>query len=76
MNKQKARGLLRLKLNGIFSPFKFYGLDVLIPGAVEETMQAVEEYEREILNTKICEDFMIKKEVMPMPPWRDKFKEG
>lgn len=40
----KAVGQLRLQLNGVFVPFKVYGLDVFVPGAIAEVV-------------KLCEDF-------------------
>ena len=36
MTKQKAEGLLRLKLNNIMEPFHFYGLQDIIPEAIDE----------------------------------------
>jgi len=48
MDKQKARGLLKLKINGIFSPFRVYGLDIYIPGAIAEIIRAIDEYEERI----------------------------
>jgi len=39
---QKAKGQLRLQLNDTLKCFKIYGLDVLIPGAVEEIMELAE----------------------------------
>ncbi len=41
---KKAVGQLRLQLSAVFSPFSVYGLDVLIPNAVDEAV-------------KLCEDF-------------------
>jgi len=41
---QKAVGQLRLQLNGIYSVFASYGMQVYIPQAIEETV-------------KLCEDF-------------------
>lgn len=40
----KAVGQLRLQLNGVMSPFRFYGQDVFVGQAVEEII-------------KLCEDF-------------------
>ena len=48
MDKEKARGILRLKVNGIFSPFRVYGLDAFIPGAVDEIIKVIDEYEERI----------------------------
>ena len=40
----KCKGQLRLQLGGVFEPFNCYGLNVYIPGAIEEIV-------------KLCEDF-------------------
>lgn len=40
----KARGQLRLQLNAVFEPFKIYGLDVFIHGAIEETLKLAEDF--------------------------------
>lgn len=45
--EEKAIGQFRLQLNGVFTPFRVYGLDVFIPGAVDETIQlALQLHER------------------------------
>ena len=44
MNKEKAQGLLRLRLNGILSPFNLYGMSVYFPQVVNEIVEAAEEY--------------------------------
>ena len=36
---QKAEGQLRLGLNGVFNPFNYYGLNILVPGAIDEVTQ-------------------------------------
>jgi len=41
---QKAIGQLRLQLNGVFQPFQAYGLNVFIPGAIEETIKLAEDF--------------------------------
>lgn len=41
---RKAVGQLRLQLNGVFDPFRLYGLDIFIPGAVEETLKLAEDF--------------------------------
>lgn len=33
---QKAIGQLRLQLGVVFRPFQLYGLDIFIPGAIDE----------------------------------------
>lgn len=40
----KAIGQLKLQLNDVFSPFRIYGLDILIPGAIEEIMELAEKF--------------------------------
>ena len=41
---QKAKGQLRLALNDVFSPFKIHGLDILIPGAIEEVLELADKF--------------------------------
>lgn len=41
---QKAVGQLRLQLNGVMAPFKQYGLNVFIPGAIAEIVQLAEDF--------------------------------
>jgi len=36
--EQKAIGQFRLQLNGVFKPFGLYGLDVMVPQAIDETV--------------------------------------
>jgi hypothetical protein len=36
MDKRKAMGLFKLRINGLLEPFRLYGLDVLIPKTAEE----------------------------------------
>ena len=36
---EKAEGQLRLQLNDVFNPFQCYGLQPLIPGAIEEVVE-------------------------------------
>lgn len=40
----KAIGQLRLQLNGVFAPFRMYGLDVFIPGAKEQAVLLCEQF--------------------------------
>jgi hypothetical protein len=40
----RATEQLRLQMNGVFAPFGLYGLDVFVPGAIDEVI-------------KLCEDF-------------------
>jgi len=40
----KAVGQLRLQLSGVFQPFKCYGLDVFIPGALAEAVRLSEDF--------------------------------
>ena len=44
---QKSVGQLRLQLNGVFSPFMLYGLDIYVPGAKDAII-------------KLCEDFALR----------------
>ena len=47
MDKEKAVGLFRLQLNGVFEPFLMYGLQQSIPEAVSQIVQlALELHER------------------------------
>ncbi len=41
---RKAEGQLRLQLNGVFEPFKMYGLDILVPGAIDETVKLAQDF--------------------------------
>ena len=36
---KKAEGQLRLALNDVMSVFRMYGLDMYVPGAIEEIVQ-------------------------------------
>ncbi len=40
----KAKGQLRLQLNDVFSPFNMYGMNILIPGAIEEVIELAEKF--------------------------------
>ena len=35
----KAVGQMRMQFNGIFMPFRMYGMDVFIPGAIIESAE-------------------------------------
>lgn len=52
MEKEKAEGLLRLRLNGALDPFDIYGLGVFIPGAIGEIVILAEQYHQERLGTE------------------------
>ena len=41
---QKAIGQFRLQMNGVFKPFQMYGLQELIPGAIEEVVRLAEDF--------------------------------
>jgi len=41
---QKAVSQLRLQFNGVFGPFNIYGLDVFVPGAIEECVRLCEDF--------------------------------
>lgn len=40
---KKAIGQFRLQLGGVFQPFKMYGMDAFIPGAIEEVVKLAED---------------------------------
>jgi hypothetical protein len=40
----KAIGQLRLQLNGVFKPFRAYGLQEFIPGAIDECVHLAESF--------------------------------
>jgi len=44
VDKEKAEGLLKLKLNGIMQPFNIYGLQDFIPEAIVQITKAAEEF--------------------------------
>lgn len=48
LDYQKAEGQLRLQLNGVFEPFKCYGLDIYIPGAIEEIMHLSRQFGKRV----------------------------
>jgi len=39
----KAVGQFRLQLNGVLQPFNIYGLNVFMPGAIEEIVKLAED---------------------------------
>ena len=39
IDKEKAIGQFRLQLNGVMSPFHFYGQDAFVPPAIEEIVK-------------------------------------
>lgn len=41
---KKAIGQLRLQLNGVFEPFRMYGLQDYIPGATDECVRLAEDF--------------------------------
>jgi len=41
---KKAIGQFRLQLNGVFEPFKFYGLKEYVPGAIAEIVKLAEDF--------------------------------
>ena len=43
-NYAKAVGQFKLQLNGVLEPFRLYGLDVFIPGAIEEITCLAEDF--------------------------------
>jgi hypothetical protein len=40
----KAIGQFRLQLNGVFEPFRQYGQDVYVPGAIREIVKLAEDF--------------------------------
>lgn len=40
----KAKGQLRLQLNGVLKPFNMYGLGIFIPGAIDECVHLAEQF--------------------------------
>lgn len=40
----KARSQLRLQLNGVFEPFKYYGQDIYVNGAIDECVKLAEDF--------------------------------
>lgn len=40
----KAKGQLRLQLNGVFQAFNIYGLQIFINGAIDEVMELAEQF--------------------------------
>ena len=41
---KKAVGQLRLQFNGVFEPFRVHGLDIFIPGAIDEAVKLAEDF--------------------------------
>ena len=41
---QKAKGQLRLQLNGVFIPFHGYGHDTFIPEAINQVIELAEDF--------------------------------
>lgn len=40
----KAKGQLRLQLNGVFRPFRIYGMGEFIPSAIDECVHLAEQF--------------------------------
>ena len=40
----KAKGQLRLQLNGIMSTFRMHGMDAFVPGAIEQIILLAEQF--------------------------------
>ncbi len=45
---RKAIGQLRLSLNGVFEPFRLYGMNVYVDGAIDETVHLCEQFGKRI----------------------------
>lgn len=41
---QKAVGQLRMQVGGVLEPFRAYGMDVFIPGAITEIVRLCEDF--------------------------------
>lgn len=44
MDEQTAQGKLRLQLHGVFQPFMVYGLQTVVPEAIEAVVNLAEAY--------------------------------
>ena len=44
MDEEKAIGLLRLRLNGVMSPFDAYGMGIQIPEAIAQIVKLAEQF--------------------------------
>jgi len=53
MDKDKAEGLLKLKLNGIMKPFNIYGLQDFVPEAIAEIVKAAEEFHDDLKGNNV-----------------------
>ena len=46
VNGTKAKGQLRLAINGIMAPFKCYGMNIYVQMAVDQLVEVSEKYHR------------------------------
>ena len=67
MNKDKALGLFRLKLNGIMSTFAKYGLQDSIPNAQEEIVKAALEFAERLDHGHHGQNLASDRKVMGLP---------
>ena len=44
----KAKGQLRLQVGEILSVFNIYGLDTLVPGAIDEILEVADDYSKRL----------------------------
>ena len=44
----KAKGQLRLQVGEILSVFNIYGLDSLVPGAIDEILEVADDYSKRL----------------------------
>ncbi len=56
MDKDKAIGLFRLRLNQVFIPFKEYGMDVYIPSAVEVIIKLALQFNEDLQVSPITKE--------------------
>ncbi len=59
----KAIGQFRLQMNGVFEPFRMYGQDAYIPGAIEEI-------------TRLAVDFSIRVRGVDHPISLERIRQG
>ncbi len=45
---EKAKGQLKLQLNGVLEPFNFYGLGLYIPEAIKQIVELCEQFGKRV----------------------------
>ena len=53
VNGVKARGQLRLAVNGVLSPFNCYGMNVFVKMAAEQVVELAEKYHQRMMGEDI-----------------------